>query len=492
MSRNRNRAVRPSCIFSFVVFCSVLMSVPANFCQAQVTAEGTAVLTGQFVTLVTVTNAGSGYSVPPAVSFTGGGGSGATAFAQITNGYVSSINVSNTGSGYSTPPTVVIEPPLFDLNNTLVGYWPFQGNVNDASTYNQTGIVVVGSISYPAGVVGTAVAVSGGSDVDIGTPSDGRYDIGAGQDFTVSIWVNTTMSGLNDYRMLLTKETGYAPRQGWLLFFNASDNGIPGFNMYSGGSGAGVYSAVRVNDGQWHHLLVTKRGTSLAFYTDGILQDTEPCANVDYSTTTGLRLGTHYANLFSPYNGAADELRLYKRALEPREVKALCGRLPAITHPQNAVAHWGQTACLSITAIGATPLTYRWYKDDQLLPQATSATLCITNAQATNAGIYRVTVSNSFGIVYSQPATVLVDAIGAVVSLYPGITLDGVVGQTYGIQSSTDLNNTNGWVGLANVVLTTQRQLWYDSESARSCACDSSVSPPKRFYRVMLGPITVP
>ena len=34
------------------------------------------------------------------------------------------------------------------------------------------------------------------------------------------------------------------------------------------------------------------------------------------------------------------------------------------------------------------------------MPQATNAMLCFTNAQATNAGVYSVTVSNSFGTVY--------------------------------------------------------------------------------------------
>ena len=178
--RDRNRAVRPNCIFSLAVLCSILMSVSANFCQAQITAGGTATILSGFVVGVTVTNGGSGYSVPPTVNFTGGGGSGAIAFAQITNGYVSSINVSNTGSGYSTPPTVVIEPPLFDLNDTLVGYWPFEGNVNDASGKGGNG-TVSGSISYPAGTVGKAAAFNGATYVDFDDPSDGRYDIAPGQ-----------------------------------------------------------------------------------------------------------------------------------------------------------------------------------------------------------------------------------------------------------------------------------------------------------------------
>ncbi|MEO8034990.1 MAG: hypothetical protein ABI837_11215 [Acidobacteriota bacterium] len=55
---------------------------------------------------VTVTAGGSGYTSSPAVSFTGGGGSGATATATIAGGKVVSVSITNGGSGYTTVPTV--------------------------------------------------------------------------------------------------------------------------------------------------------------------------------------------------------------------------------------------------------------------------------------------------------------------------------------------------------------------------------------------------
>ena len=55
---------------------------------------------------VQLTNPGSGYTVAPQVSFIGGGGSGAKAFATIGNGIVGIITVRNGGSGYITPPTI--------------------------------------------------------------------------------------------------------------------------------------------------------------------------------------------------------------------------------------------------------------------------------------------------------------------------------------------------------------------------------------------------
>jgi hypothetical protein len=65
------------------------------------------------ITSISVTNGGSGYLATPAVTITGGGGSGAQAQAVISNGVVQRINMINQGSGYSitNPPTVTIAPP---------------------------------------------------------------------------------------------------------------------------------------------------------------------------------------------------------------------------------------------------------------------------------------------------------------------------------------------------------------------------------------------
>ncbi len=57
---------------------------------------------------VAVTNGGSGYTAPPAISFTGGGGGGAVANAVMSGGSVTGILLSNVGAGYTAAPTVTI------------------------------------------------------------------------------------------------------------------------------------------------------------------------------------------------------------------------------------------------------------------------------------------------------------------------------------------------------------------------------------------------
>jgi hypothetical protein len=69
------------------------------------------------------------------------------------------------------------------------------------------------------------------------------------------------------------------------------------------------------------------------------------------------------------------------------------------------------------------------------------------------------------------------------VATHIGLTVEGEIGLQYEIQYNTDLANTNGWRTLANVILSTPKQVWYDPEPA---------SNPQRYYRIVPGPISIP
>lgn len=66
------------------------------------------IVQGTPVTGLTLTADGSGYIAPPAVALVGGGGSGATATAQISGGAITAITVTNGGGGYTSAPAVTI------------------------------------------------------------------------------------------------------------------------------------------------------------------------------------------------------------------------------------------------------------------------------------------------------------------------------------------------------------------------------------------------
>ncbi|HEY5912057.1 MAG TPA: immunoglobulin domain-containing protein, partial [Verrucomicrobiae bacterium] len=82
---------------------------------------------------------------------------------------------------------------------------------------------------------------------------------------------------------------------------------------------------------------------------------------------------------------------------------------PTITvQPRSQTNFVSQTVQFSVEAAGAPPLRYQWLKDGGLLPNATNATLVLTQVTLSDAGVYRVMVANRAGSVMSEPARLVV------------------------------------------------------------------------------------
>jgi formylglycine-generating enzyme required for sulfatase activity len=96
--------------------------------------------------------------------------------------------------------------------------------------------------------------------------------------------------------------------------------------------------------------------------------------------------------------------------------------------PQPQAVSVGGTATFSVQASGATPLSYRWQRDANNLTEGgritgtRSSTLRIANGQTSDAGNYRVVVSNPNGSVTSQSAqlTVYSGSVPSGMALIPG------------------------------------------------------------------------
>lgn len=63
------------------------------------------------VATATVLAGGIGYSTPPALTFSGGGGTGMTGTATVSGGMVTGINITAQGTGYTSAPTIAFGGP---------------------------------------------------------------------------------------------------------------------------------------------------------------------------------------------------------------------------------------------------------------------------------------------------------------------------------------------------------------------------------------------
>jgi arabinogalactan endo-1,4-beta-galactosidase len=99
---------------------------------------------------------------------------------------------------------------------------------------------------------------------------------------------------------------------------------------------------------------------------------------------------------------------------------------PFITaQPTNQSAAPGGSAVFSVSATGAQTMNYQWQFNSANLPGATNPFLTLPNVQATNAGLYQVVLSNTYGSVTSSVAALDVTGVPVSFVTSPGSLLYG-------------------------------------------------------------------
>jgi len=83
-----------------------IVPAPSDTTGSGATATASLAASGSVIGF-TITNAGTGYTSPPAVGLSGGAGTGASAYSQLAStGSVKTVSLTNPGSGYTLPPLV--------------------------------------------------------------------------------------------------------------------------------------------------------------------------------------------------------------------------------------------------------------------------------------------------------------------------------------------------------------------------------------------------
>ncbi len=151
---------------------------------------------------------------------------------------------------------------------------------------------------------------------------------------------------------------------------------------------------------------------------------------------------------------------------------------PALASPfSGAIGLWGQSTTLGVGATGSGSLRYQWYFNGAAIPGATGSSYGFDSIQLTNAGLYSVVVSSDYGSVTNTAYQVVVNPASVDIGLYPAVGINGTVGYSYTIQSSTDLSNTNSWLNETNLILSAPYQKWSDYNSMGV----------HKYYRVVPG-----
>ncbi|HWB03485.1 MAG TPA: CotH kinase family protein [Verrucomicrobiales bacterium] len=117
------------------------------------------------------------------------------------------------------------------------------------------------------------------------------------------------------------------------------------------------------------------------------------------------------------------------------------------TQPEDKTVIEGSNVSFTITATGDGNLTFQWKKGVDDIPQATAATLSLTNVQTGDAGAYRCVVTGGFGTATSNPATLTV--IPPPVVATGGLVINEFVAENKGGFQDED-GDSPDWIEIRN------------------------------------------
>ena len=275
------------------------------------------------------------------------------------------------------------------------------GEVEDASGNDRHGTAVNGATTAAAN------PAIGGSP---GTCSYGTFD--GSNDYvqinnlssllngtaSLAFWINTTQTGNNTgWRapgVAGVEEAGGADDIFWGWLDASGRIGISVGNDYA----ADQKSSTQVNDGNWHHVVLTRNASTGAtqIFIDGTLETSG-------SSGTGV-IGNSYTSIGriedtggSPeyFNGQLDEVRVYSEVLNA----TAAGRIMNLTRPCRIIDHFNFSVGASASTCTAQPVTIT-ARDaaDNLL---TSYTGTVNISTSTNNGNW--SINNGDGVLTPDP-----------------------------------------------------------------------------------------
>ncbi len=140
--------------------------------------------------------------------------------------------------------------------------------------------------------------------------------------------------------------------------------------------------------------------------------------------------------------------------------------LNIVAQPVSLTVTQGTAAAFSVLASGVPAITYQWFFGSLPIPDATNSTFSISSVDATNAGSYRVVVTNDYLALASSTATLTVVAPSLAPTLLVAaagpnleVTCSGVPGESYELLCTTNFIDATSWRSVATGVMPPEGKL---------------------------------
>lgn len=202
----------------------------------------------------------------------------------------------------------------------------------------------MGDAEIVEGRIGEAVKLDGNGDfVDLGVDINAKLT----GPLTVEAWFNFVELRPADVHILMgSREGAWETSTGisYLYVNNYNTQGFKtAFRLHHDGTPCIVdYNPFEPELGTWYHLVGTFDGSKLVYYEDGEQVAASACNNPSKESGRSLKIGwdDNFGAWF--FNGLADEVRIYDRALSAVEVKQNFLGIVAVDPAGRLALSWGE------------------------------------------------------------------------------------------------------------------------------------------------------
>jgi uncharacterized repeat protein (TIGR01451 family) len=196
----------------------------------------------------------------------------------------------------------------------LVNWYQAQGNAQDSAGINNG--TAVGGVTYAPGVSGLAFGLNGtNAYVQFGPEPLGSSD------FAINFWLQTTNAGAQS---VLGNRVSFGHGNFFQLRMNKGYLSVELDQDPYGTNYVAIGSSRTLNDGVFHQITVTRSGTTVSLYIDGVLDGSATSAGVTIlNSTNPFVIGAEPQVGFPMFNGLIGDVQIYKTALTPAQVQLL-------------------------------------------------------------------------------------------------------------------------------------------------------------------------
>ncbi len=212
------------------------------------------------------------------------------------------------------------------LSTGLVGYWPLDGKTITTTGATTSAQDLIGSshaafsnmsttTSRVRGKIGQAVNFNGSTNfLNAGTSTQL-----ANKPMSVSFWAKSNVT-TNNYDSPIGKVNTGSWTQGWGFYTTSSSQ----MRFFIQGYDSNYALFSNLNPRLWHHYVGVWDGTNIYLYVDGVRGGTTDTYTGSITATDyPMVIGAIEADIYYNWDGLVDEVRVYNRALSPKEIIAL-------------------------------------------------------------------------------------------------------------------------------------------------------------------------